>query len=204
MGGGSSRPWTELSGETNWKDMLDPLDEDLRMYLIHYGERVQAIGDAYNGQEESAGYGMPLYPMDKLFSEVGLETDNNKFRYEVTRYFYMPSHAVFLAQPDRSWAGYVAVSTDEGTEVLGRRDSLVSWTGTSNRLESLEGIRDDLAPANNIFKGDTHTKIHAGFLDLYTKRDLVNPYTRLSARDQVLREVGKKSISTPEKARQLA
>ncbi|XP_039169678.1 phospholipase A1-IIgamma [Eucalyptus grandis] len=161
MGGGSSRPWTELSGETNWKDMLDPLDEDLRMYLIHYGERVQAIYDAYNAQ------------------------------YEVTRYFYVPSHATFLEQPDRSWAGYVAVSTDEGTQALGRRDILVTWRGTANFLESMEDIRDDLAPANNIFKDDTHTKIHAGFLDLYTKWDLVNPYTRLSARDQVLREVRK-------------
>ncbi|XP_039169396.1 phospholipase A1-IIgamma-like [Eucalyptus grandis] len=151
MGDGSSRPWTELSGETNWKDMLDPIDEDLRMYLIHYGERVQAIYDAYNGQEESGdGYGMPLYPMDKLFSEVGLETDNNKFRYEVTRYFYVRSHA--LVQPDRSWAGYVAVSTDEGTEALGRRDILVTWRGTETLLEK---------------------------------------YTSLSAREQVLREVRK-------------
>ncbi|KAK3431251.1 hypothetical protein EUGRSUZ_E02678 [Eucalyptus grandis] len=189
MGGGSSRPWTELSGETNWKDMLDPLDEDLRMYLIHYGERVQAIYDAYNGQKESGdGYGMPLYPMDKLFSEVGLETDNNKFRYEVTRYFYVPS---VLDPPDRSWAGYVAVSTDEGTEALGRRDILVTWRGTANLLESFEDIQDDLKPATDIFKDDTDTKIHAGFLDLYTKSDFLNDYTRHSARDQVLREVRK-------------
>ncbi|KAK3431243.1 hypothetical protein EUGRSUZ_E02691 [Eucalyptus grandis] len=126
MGDGSSRSWTELSGETNRKDMLDPLDEDLRMYLIHYGERVQAIYDAFNGQEESEdGYGMALYPMDKLFS-----------KYEVTRYFYVPSHLTFLVQPDRSWAGYVAVSTDEGTQALGRRDILVTWRGTANLLES--------------------------------------------------------------------
>ncbi|KAL3739940.1 hypothetical protein ACJRO7_021248 [Eucalyptus globulus] len=192
MGGGSSRPWTELSGETNWKDMLDPLDEDLRMYLIHYGERVQAIYDAYNGQEESGdGYGMPLYPMDELFSKVGLETDNNKFRYEVTRYFYVPAHLTFLLQPDRSWAGYVAVSTDEGTEALGRRDILVTWRGTANLLESFKDIQDDLEPATNIFKDDTDTRIHAGFLELYTKSDFINDYTRLSARDQVLREVRK-------------
>ncbi|XP_056171933.1 phospholipase A1-IIgamma-like isoform X2 [Syzygium oleosum] len=160
MGGNSSRPWTELSGETNWKDMLDPLDEDLRMYLIHYGERVQAIYDAYNGQTESDGYGLPLFPMDQLFHEVGLETANNPFRYEVTQYFYVPMHETFLLQPDRSWIGYVAVSTEDGSKTLGRRDILVAWRGTADLLEAM-------------------------------KNDILNPYTKHSARDQVLREVRK-------------
>ncbi|XP_030442368.2 phospholipase A1-IIgamma-like [Syzygium oleosum] len=193
MGGNSSRPWTELSGETNWKDMLDPLDEDLRMYLIHYGERVQAIGDVYNGQTESEGYGLPLFPMDKLFSEVGLETANNPFRYEVTQYFYVLSKVLNYPpeDPDQSWIGYVAVSTDEGTKNLGRRDILVAWRGTADLLESWADIQDDLVPATDIFQDDTDTKIHSGFYALYTKNYILNPYTKLSTRDQVLREVRK-------------
>ncbi|KAI6705374.1 hypothetical protein NL676_008336 [Syzygium grande] len=190
MGGNSSRPWTELSGETNWKDMLDPLDEDLRMYLIHYGERVQAIGDAYNGQTESEGYGLPLFPMDKLFSEVGLETANNPFRYEVTQYFYVPMHLLPVLL-DRSWVGYVAVSTDEGSKTLGRRDILVAWRGTADLLEAFYDLQDDLVPATDIFKDDTDTKIHSGFYRLYRKNDDRDQYTKLSARDQVLREVRK-------------
>ncbi|KAI6705364.1 hypothetical protein NL676_008326 [Syzygium grande] len=185
MGGNSSRPWTELSGETNWKDMLDPLDEDLRMYLIHYGERVQAIYDAYNGQTESEGYGLPLFPMDKLFSEVGLKTDNNPFWYEVTQYFYVPMYETFLLQPDRCWIGYVAVSTDDGSKTLGRRDILVAWRGTKDPLETFSDIQDDLVPATDIFKNDTDTKIHSGFYSLYRKIDFMNAYTKLSARDQV-------------------
>ncbi|KAI6705371.1 hypothetical protein NL676_008333 [Syzygium grande] len=191
MGVNSSRPWTELSGETNWKDMLDPLDEDLRMYLIHYGERVQAIYDAYNGQTESEGYGLPLFPMDKLFSEVGLKTDNNPFWYEVTQYFYVPMYETFLLQPDRCWIGYVAVSTDDGSKTLGRRDILVAWRGTKDPLETFSDIQDDLVPATDIFKHDTDTKIHSGFYSLYRKNDILNPYTKHSARDQVLREVRK-------------
>ncbi|KAI6705419.1 hypothetical protein NL676_008381 [Syzygium grande] len=191
MGGNSSRPWTELSGETNWKDMLDPLDEDLRMYLIHYGERVQAIGDAYNGQTESEGYGLSLFPRNQLFSEVGLKTDNNPFRYDVTQYFYVPMHETFLLQPDRSWIGYVAVSTDDGSKTLGRRDILVAWRGTEDLLEAMYDLGDDLVPATDIFKDDTDTKIHSGFYGLYRKNDILNPYTKHSARDQVLREVRK-------------
>ncbi|KAI6705367.1 hypothetical protein NL676_008329 [Syzygium grande] len=106
MGRNSSRPWTELSGETNWKDMLDRLDEDLRTYLIHYGERVQAIGDAFNGRKESEGYGLPRYLMDELFHKVGLETASNPFRYEVTRYFHVPMHKTILQQPDRMIDSY--------------------------------------------------------------------------------------------------
>ncbi|KAI6705369.1 hypothetical protein NL676_008331 [Syzygium grande] len=191
MGRNSSRPWTELSGETNWKDMLYPLYEDRRMYLIHYGDRVQAIGNEFNGRKESEGYDLPRYPMDKLFHKVGLETASNPFRYEVTRYFYVPMHKTILQQPDRSWVGYVAVSTDKGTAMLGRRDILVAWRGTMDLLEAKSDLRDDLVTATDIFEDDTDTKIHTGWYDLYRKNDIINLYTKLSARDQVLREVRK-------------
>ncbi|KAF8029575.1 hypothetical protein BT93_E2096 [Corymbia citriodora subsp. variegata] len=184
MAGNSSRSWTELSGETNWEDMLDPLDEDLRMYLIHYGERVQAIGDAFNAQTESDGYGLSLYPMDQLFSAVGLETTNNLFRYQVTQYLYVPN----LSQ--KSWIGYIAVSTDEGTENLGRRDILVAWRGTVEAIEAWLDIQDNLVEATNIFDGDPEIRIHFGWKLLYTDTS-DNPYTKLSVRDQVLREVRK-------------
>ncbi|XP_030552363.1 phospholipase A1-IIgamma-like [Rhodamnia argentea] len=194
MGGHSSRPWTDLSGETYWKDMLDPLDEDLRMYLIHYGERVQAISDGFNGQAESKGYGLPRFPMDMLFQEVGLETVNNPFRYKVTRYFYMPTKLLDLPLvPDRSWAGYVAVSTDEVTTNFGRRDILVAWRGTTEPLEAMSDLIDYLVPATDIFPKDEHkdVRIHGGWHMLYTKSALFDPYVKHSARDQVLMEVRK-------------
>ncbi|KAH9791276.1 Lipase 3 domain-containing protein [Citrus sinensis] len=41
MIGSIKEKWRVLSGNDNWKDLLDPLDIDLRRYIIHYGERAQ-------------------------------------------------------------------------------------------------------------------------------------------------------------------
>ncbi|KAI9198705.1 hypothetical protein LWI28_020879 [Acer negundo] len=90
--GGIAQRWRELSGENNWEGLLDPLDIDLRRYIIHYGERTAAVGDAYNGDKG-----------------------------------WVPGES--------SWMGYVAVPTDEGRTVLGRRDILISWRGTWTDLE---------------------------------------------------------------------
>ncbi|GLT66590.1 hypothetical protein SLA2020_389470 [Shorea laevis] len=79
--------WRALSGEEEWKGLLDPLDLDLRRYIIHYGERVQAIYDAFIGDEKSKNCGLPRYAKRHLFSKVGLEK-GNPYKYEVTKYFY--------------------------------------------------------------------------------------------------------------------
>ncbi|KAK4858300.1 hypothetical protein QYF36_014140 [Acer negundo] len=47
---GVAEKWRELSGENNWVGLLDPLDIDLRRYIIHYGERTAAVGDAYTDE----------------------------------------------------------------------------------------------------------------------------------------------------------
>ncbi|OMO76294.1 Lipase, class 3 [Corchorus capsularis] len=52
--------WRDLSGENSWKDLLSPVDSDLRRYIIHY---------------------------DEFFSRAGLE-NGNPFKYQVTNYFY--------------------------------------------------------------------------------------------------------------------
>lgn len=41
MIGSIKEKWRVLSGNDNWKDLLDPLDIDLRRYIIHYGERAR-------------------------------------------------------------------------------------------------------------------------------------------------------------------
>ncbi|KAI9079035.1 hypothetical protein K1719_038987 [Acacia pycnantha] len=42
-----ARRWRVLSGKDNWKNLLNPLDIDLRRSIIHYGERTQATYDTF-------------------------------------------------------------------------------------------------------------------------------------------------------------
>ncbi|KAI3414823.1 Phospholipase A1 [Psidium guajava] len=195
MGGNSSRPWTELSGETILEGHVGSSGRGSPYVPRTYGERVPSHLRRVQHQEESEGYGLPRFPMDKLFQEVGLETTNNAFRYEVTRYFYVPTKVLNLLpwEPDRSWVGYVAVSTDEVTANLGRRDILVAWRGTTEPLEALSDLYDNLVQATDIFPRDEDKdiRIHAGWHILYTKSDSFDPYVKHSARNQVLTEVRK-------------
>ncbi|KAK8506345.1 hypothetical protein V6N12_034081 [Hibiscus sabdariffa] len=45
MGSSIASGWRELSGENNWEGLLQPLDPDLRSYIIHYCQMAGAIGD---------------------------------------------------------------------------------------------------------------------------------------------------------------
>ncbi|CAK7324049.1 unnamed protein product [Dovyalis caffra] len=75
--------WKVFSGANKWEGLLDkPINPDFLRYLIHYGERVQAIRDAFNSQKLSNTFGLPRFPPEELFSKVGLEKAN-PFKYEV-------------------------------------------------------------------------------------------------------------------------
>lgn len=168
--------WSELSGDKNWKDLLNPLDIDLRRYIIHYGERAAAAGDLFNNDKESSGYGRSLCPEDELFSRAGLE-NGNIFKYSVTTFF-----DVTASETDSAWFGYVAVSTDKGNVGLGRRDILVAWRGTLTDAENKNDFDVFPASASELFGADTNAKVHAGFLNLYTSKNSNSLY---SAREQV-------------------
>ncbi|KAK0578155.1 hypothetical protein LWI29_006014 [Acer saccharum] len=85
--GGIAQRWRELSGENNWEGLLDPLDIDLRRYIIHYGARTAAVGDPYNGDKGSNMSRFFRYPPNNFFSEVGLQC-GNPFKYTVSSFFY--------------------------------------------------------------------------------------------------------------------
>lgn len=72
--------WRELSGQNSWKSLLDPLDLDLRRYIIHYGELAETAYDTFNSQRASEYEGDSRYKEKDLFSEVGLHVAN-PFRY---------------------------------------------------------------------------------------------------------------------------
>lgn len=123
--GSIARTWRELSGQSKWKSLLDPLNIDLRRYVLHYGQFAQSTYDAFNFEKLSKYAGNCLYSKRDFFSKVHLEK-NNPFKYTVTKYLYATSKASdsesFLLRSfskdawsmESNWIGYVAVATDEG------------------------------------------------------------------------------------------
>jgi hypothetical protein len=109
--------------------------------------------------------------------------------YEVTRYLYATSNARlpnFVGSrkhrsddPDaRLWTetasfiGFVAVSTDEETARIGRRDVAVAWRGTVTRLEWVADLTAAPRPVADfgIPCPDPGAKVESGFAELYTYR----------------------------------
>lgn len=90
-----------------------------------------------------------------------------------------------------NWIGYVAVSNDETSKRLGRRDISIAWRGTVTRLEWIADLMDFLKPisTNKVPCPDPTVKVESGFLDLYTDKDEACRFCKYSAREQILTEV---------------
>ncbi|KAK7246378.1 hypothetical protein RIF29_41246 [Crotalaria pallida] len=195
--------WQQLSGVNHWKGLLDPLDIDLRKYIIHYGEMAQATYDTFNTERASKYAGASRYGKKDFFSKVGLEK-GNPFKYSVTKFLYatssipLPDAFITKSLSREAWSkesnfiGYVAVSTDESKAELGRRDIVVAWRGTIQTLEWVNDFEFILVPAPKVF-GDsgliTGPKIHQGWYSIYTSEDPRSQFNKTSAKDQALSEV---------------
>ncbi|XP_019170224.1 PREDICTED: phospholipase A1-IIgamma-like [Ipomoea nil] len=192
--------WEVLSGSTNWKGLTDPLDLDLRNYLIHYGQMTEATYETFNAELASKYAGSSRYSEANLFAKVGLDK-GNPYKYEVTKYFYATSSYTlpdaFIIKPipldawsrESNWMGYVAVATDEGKTALGRRDIIVCWRGTIRTLEWVSDLEFLLVPAPEIFGAGASPQVHRGFYNLYSSENPDSAFNIKSARDQVLGEV---------------
>lgn len=195
--------WREIHGSNNWEGLLDPIDTVLRGELIRYGEFAQACYDAFDYDRFSRYCGSCRYPAQTFFQGVGLDGVG----YEVSRYLYATSSVKvpnFNNQKHKSadsklWSetatfiGFVAVSTDEETERIGRRDIAVAWRGTVTRLEWVADLTATPKPVSEfgIPCPDPSVKVESGFAELYTGKDVECRWCRYSARQQVLAEVRK-------------
>lgn len=94
--------------------------------------------------------------------------------------------ATKLANGKSFWLAFVAVSTDEGSKVLGRRDILISWRGTKSDTEGLLDLLAYLVSASDILGKDHNPKVHLGWLGYYTDVDATSPHNKTaSVREQV-------------------
>lgn len=191
--------WQQLSGENHWIGLLDPLDIDLRRYIIHYGEMAQATYDAFNTEKASKFAGSCRYAKNDFFSKVFLE-NGNPFKYSVTKFIYATSEInvpeAFIIKSlsreawskESNWIGFVAVANDEGKDVLGRRDIVIAWRGTIQTLEWVNDLQFLLVSAPKVFGNSNNIndpKVHQGWYSIYTSEDPRSPFSKTSARNQV-------------------
>ncbi|XP_044495804.1 phospholipase A1-II 1-like [Mangifera indica] len=185
--------WKELSGEYKWEGLLDPLNVDLSKFITASGERIAAIYDCIIKDENSPMYELPVYEEKEFFSKVGPDRGKASQIYEVKKYIYAwvnVSFPVELLVPNRSaWIGYVAVATDEGTRLLGRRDILVCWRGTHNNTEWEMNASFLQTHAEVIYPTVPEAEVHNGFYSIYTELMPNEEYNEKSARDQVIDEI---------------
>uniref|UniRef100_A0A804NG45 Phospholipase A1 n=1 Tax=Zea mays TaxID=4577 RepID=A0A804NG45_MAIZE len=199
--GNVAKRWKELNGLNYWKGLVDPLDLDLRRNIINYGELSQATYTGLNRERRSRYAGSCLFNRRDFLSRVDVSNPN---LYEITKFIYamctvsLPdgfmvkslSKAAWSRQSN--WMGFVAVATDEGKELLGRRDVVVAWRGTIRMVEWVDDLDISLVPASEIVLPGSAANpcVHGGWLSVYTSADPGSQYNKESARhQQVLNEV---------------
>ncbi|XP_062187187.1 phospholipase A1 EG1, chloroplastic/mitochondrial-like [Phragmites australis] len=187
--------WRQVQGCDDWEGLLEPaVHPVLRSEVARYGELVDACYKAFDLDTASRRYLNCKYGRERMLEEVGMADAG----YEVTRYIYAaPDVTVPTMEPSTSgrgrWIGYVAVSTDEMTRRLGRRDVLVSFRGTVTPAEWMANLMSSLEPARlDPCDPRPDVKVESGFLSLYTSADKTCRFGGAgSCREQLLREVSR-------------
>ncbi|KAJ4957227.1 hypothetical protein NE237_014010 [Protea cynaroides] len=193
--------WREIQGQDDWIGMLDPMNPLLRSELIRYGDMAQACYDAFDFDPFSKYCGSCRFTHRTFFDSLGLTS----LGYDVTRYIYATSNINLpnffkksrwpkVWSRHANWIGYVAVSNDDTSARLGRRDITIAWRGTVTRLEWIADLMDFLRSISSdkiIPCPDPTVKAESGFLDLYTDKDENCLYCKYSAREQIVMEIRK-------------
>ncbi|XP_058100447.1 phospholipase A1-Igamma1, chloroplastic-like [Magnolia sinica] len=185
--------WHEIHSSSDWTHLIDPLRPWLRQEILKYGEFAQATYDAFDFDSFSEYCGSCRYNRQRLFEQLDL----TKHGYKVTKYIHAMSHIDLPRWMERShlldawskdsnWMGYIAVSDDDESCRIGRRDIVVAWRGTVAPLEWYEDLQRKLEPI-----GDDDVRVEHGFHSIYTSKCDSTRYNKSSASEQVMGEVRK-------------
>lgn len=209
----SDATWPELLGSNNWENLLDPLNLSLRELIIRCGDFIQATYDAFNNDQGSRYCGSSRYGKKHFFNKVMLQSASE---YQVVTFLYgtarvsLPEafllHSMSRESWDResNWIGYIAVTSDERSKSIGRREIYVAWRGTTRNYEwvnvlgaKMESLRPLLKESVKIEENSSSDsdddekvpKVMSGWLTIYTSDDPKSKFTKLSARVQLMRKI---------------
>uniref|UniRef100_A0A2P2PIA2 Phospholipase A1 n=1 Tax=Rhizophora mucronata TaxID=61149 RepID=A0A2P2PIA2_RHIMU len=211
--------WPQLLGSNDWHNLLDPLDLNLRRLILRCGDFCQATYDSFNNDQGSKYCGTSRYGKASFFHKVMLEDAENyqvaSFLYGAARVsvpeaFLLHSQSRELWDRESNWIGYIAVTSDEYSKTLGRREIYIAFRGTTRNYEWIDIMGAKLQSAtallrpksykiegnNNSGSSDSDddddekvTKVMLGWLTIYISDDPRSPFTKLSARDQILTKI---------------
>ncbi|KAM2269065.1 hypothetical protein ACFX1S_047110 [Malus domestica] len=210
--------WAQLLGSNNWDGLLDPLDLNLLTLILRCGDFCQATYDAFNNDQNSKYCGSSRYGKHSFFDKVMLQDAAN---YQVSCFLYATAqvsvpealllHSLSRESWDResNWIGYIAVTSDQVSQAIGRREIYVAWRGTTTNYEWVNVLGTELESAASLLRPDPTSakdqtdgersstsssddddnekvpKVMRGWLSMYTSDDPKSPFTKLSARDQI-------------------
>ncbi|KAL3821405.1 hypothetical protein ACJIZ3_007310 [Penstemon smallii] len=216
--------WPQLLGSNNWEGLLNPLHLSLRHLILLCGDFCQATYDAFNNDQNSKYAGSSRYGKESFFRKVMLDSASSD--YQVHCFLYATAkvgikEALFLHSLSReswdresNWIGYIAITSDEASKALGRREIHVVWRGTSRNYEwinvlsarsesALQLLRPGTGEKNRADNNNNHSssssssdddddkvpKVMNGWLTIYVSTDPNSSFTKLSARTQLKKKI---------------
>jgi hypothetical protein len=201
-GANGTASWPELLGSAHWDGLLDPLDLTLRRLILLCGDLCQVTYDSFNSDAHSRYCGSCRYSMSTLFSRTmfpaAADVTPAAYLYATSQSSFPGGIMVFSLSreawsKESNWIGYVAVSTDAAAAASGQRVIYVAWRGTIRTLEWVDVLKPELVSPDAVLpEGDPasgHARIMKGWYLIYTSSDERSPFSKHSARDQLLAAV---------------
>ncbi|XP_073119529.1 phospholipase A1-IIdelta-like [Henckelia pumila] len=195
--------WDQLLGSGDWDGLVEPLHPDLRNLVLRCSNFSQATLDAFNTDEGSKYTGSSRYGKEGFFDKVVLDSASD---YEVKAFLYSASDlgplSVFVNHKvPGSWdlysnmIGFIAVTTDDVSKALERREIYVAWRGTVTGMEWLNDLDIGLASAKELVPTELDPrkvpKIMHGWLNIYHSKNSDSKFIGLSPREQLQKHIDK-------------